>query len=225
MLNDDEDRGGCDCSAAMNGASDHHSSCPRYSAPAPAEKPRDVILATIKRARQAGESQEMLARWIVEDLRKAGYDPEYPTVDAYMAAARAVHWRNAQLRAYGIEPLDLNAPDLPSDPYSYDFGAGEVIAWSYELARVRYWEGGKPTGWGDWGPPQLSFTKPSVPEGSIRNLTALSIGARQPLAVDQVVEWINSDDRTVGEFARAGDAILARVRGVAAELETAGAPS
>lgn len=35
--------------------------------------PRDVILATIKRARKAGESEEMLARWIMEDLRNAGF--------------------------------------------------------------------------------------------------------------------------------------------------------
>jgi hypothetical protein len=41
--------------------------------------------------------------------------------------------------------------------------------WSYELAR------GKTAheSYCDWGPPQISFRKPSVPEGSIRNLTPL----------------------------------------------------
>lgn len=51
--------------------------------------------------------------------------------------------------------------------------AGEPVAWRYELATVRYWEGDKPTGWGCWSPPKLSLTKPCVPEGSIRNLTPL----------------------------------------------------
>ena len=47
---------------------------------------------------------------------------------------------------------------------------GEVMAWRYELAR-RY--DGYPARYSDWGPPQLSFEKPNVPEGSIRNLTPL----------------------------------------------------
>jgi hypothetical protein len=47
------------------------------------------------------------------------------------------------------------------------------IAWKFELARARQWEGGVPVGYGDWSPPQVSLTKPCVPEGSIRNLTPL----------------------------------------------------
>lgn len=39
----------------------------------PQTTPRDVILATLRRARQAGESHEMAAKWICEDLSKAGY--------------------------------------------------------------------------------------------------------------------------------------------------------
>ena len=44
----------------------HHG--PRFDTTA-----RDVILATLRRVRQAGESQEMAARWICEDLAKAGF--------------------------------------------------------------------------------------------------------------------------------------------------------
>lgn len=41
----------------------------------------------------------------------------FPTEDAYMAACRALHWRTAQLRANGIEPVEipLNAPAYPPD--------------------------------------------------------------------------------------------------------------
>jgi hypothetical protein len=46
-------------------------------------------------------------------------------------------------------------------------------AWSFELARARTWEDGRPVGWDDWGPTQLSHLKPHVPEGSIRNLEPL----------------------------------------------------
>lgn len=51
----------------------------------------------------------------------------YPTEDAYMAACRAGHWRNGQLRAYGIEPLQLT-PDMPHyPPEDFDWQAAEAI--------------------------------------------------------------------------------------------------
>ena len=48
-----------------------------------------------------------------------------PTQDAYMAACRAGHWRMAELRAHGIEPLNLTkVADLTHyPPDDYDFGA------------------------------------------------------------------------------------------------------
>lgn len=36
-------------------------------------RPRDVILDTLRRAKIAGESHEMTARWIMEDLHRAGF--------------------------------------------------------------------------------------------------------------------------------------------------------
>jgi hypothetical protein len=35
--------------------------------------PRDVILDALRRAKVAGESHEMTARWIMEDLHRAGF--------------------------------------------------------------------------------------------------------------------------------------------------------
>lgn len=42
------------------------------------------------------------------------------------------------------------------------------VAWVFELANR--WQGGV---YSEWSQPQLSFNKPNVPEGSIRNLKAL----------------------------------------------------
>lgn len=53
--------------------------------------------------------------------------PHYPTEDAYLAACRANHWRAAQLRALGAEPLDLSK--LPKDQLTHyppdDFNWGD----------------------------------------------------------------------------------------------------
>lgn len=46
----------------------------------------------------------------------------------------------------------------------------EPVAWSFELARAIDRTVGEYT---NWGPPQLSYRKPSVPVGSIQNLTPL----------------------------------------------------
>ena len=45
----------------------------------------------------------------------------------------------------------------------------EPVAWVFELARARRTNGE----YVNWGPPQLAFKKPEVPEGSIRNLRPL----------------------------------------------------
>lgn len=42
-------------------------------------RPRDVILDTLRRAKIAGESHEMTARWIMEDLNRAGFTVERQT--------------------------------------------------------------------------------------------------------------------------------------------------
>lgn len=41
----------------------------------------------------------------------------YPTMDAYLAVNRALHWRTEQLKQAGIEPADLNkiAASLPME--------------------------------------------------------------------------------------------------------------
>ena len=52
---------------------------------------------------------------------------------------------------------------------------GAPVAWSYELANARRWEGGKPAEYCDWRP-RVSVDKPCVPSGSIRNLRPLYAG-------------------------------------------------
>lgn len=42
---------------------------------------------------------------------------------AYLTACRALNWRNAQLRAHGIEPLKLTEEHGHEPPIGYDFSA------------------------------------------------------------------------------------------------------
>jgi hypothetical protein len=49
-------------------------------------------------------------------------DPHaYPTMDAFLAANRALHWRTEQLRQAGIEPLDLSKLEVISHYPPEDF--------------------------------------------------------------------------------------------------------
>lgn len=48
-----------------------------------------------------------------------------PTEEAYLRACRANHWRTAQLRANGIEPLRLTDEHPHEPPVGYDFSAHE----------------------------------------------------------------------------------------------------
>lgn len=49
-----------------------------------------------------------------------------PTRDAYARACRALRWRHAQLRAHGIEPIQLTDEHPPYPPEDYDFKAAEA---------------------------------------------------------------------------------------------------
>lgn len=49
-----------------------------------------------------------------------------PTEDAYLRACRANHWRTAQLRAHGIEPIKLTDEHPHYPPVGYDFEANEA---------------------------------------------------------------------------------------------------
>jgi hypothetical protein len=55
----------------------------------------------------------------------------------------------------------------------------EPVAWVFELGRARYTDTGEYANWGD---PQLSFTKPRVPDESIRNLRPLYLRPASPPA-------------------------------------------
>lgn len=49
----------------------------------------------------------------------------YPTEEAYLAACRALHWRTAELRFHGIEPIQI-PPDAPHEPPAdFDFSQGK----------------------------------------------------------------------------------------------------
>lgn len=47
----------------------------------------------------------------------------YPTEDAYMAACRALHWRTAELRFHGIEPIAIPQDASHYPPDNFDFGS------------------------------------------------------------------------------------------------------
>ena len=49
-----------------------------------------------------------------------------PTEDAYVNACRALHWRTAQLRAHGIEPIRLAHDAEHNPPEDFDFLAAEA---------------------------------------------------------------------------------------------------
>lgn len=56
---------------------------------------------------------------------------DYPTKDAYMCACRALHWREAQLRSLGAEPIQIahDAPQYPpDDAFSTEAEAKNVSA-------------------------------------------------------------------------------------------------
>lgn len=48
-------------------------------------------------------------------------ESQYPTEDAYLSVCRALHWRTAELRSHGVEPvtLPLNAEHYPPDDYVF----------------------------------------------------------------------------------------------------------
>lgn len=62
-----------------------------------------------------------------------------------------------------------------------------IVAWVFELARAKNLETGEYT---DWGKPQLSFSEPCVPDGSIRNLRALTY-SDLPAATAEIVQGAN----------------------------------
>jgi len=47
---------------------------------------REIIIAAMRRMARSGESYEMCARWIVEDLRKAGLEVVPVTVEGDIQA-------------------------------------------------------------------------------------------------------------------------------------------
>jgi hypothetical protein len=65
----------------------------------------------------------------------------YPTEDAFLAACRALHWRTAELRYHGIEPVALPQDAAHYPPDDYDFGPSQKLAveqaaeWRMDLRR------------------------------------------------------------------------------------------
>lgn len=70
------------------------------------------------------------------------------------------------------------------------------IAWSFELAEgIEHVDGAKK--FVDFGPPQLSYTEPHVPEGAVRNLTPL-YAAPSPQPPDDIKALVTELDRNSG---------------------------
>lgn len=65
-----------------------------------------------------------------------------PTEDSYMAACRALHWRVAELRAHGIEPIriPMDAPHYPPEGYSFPAPQAQPLAaWHEDMGDVLWW--------------------------------------------------------------------------------------
>jgi hypothetical protein len=73
---------------------------------------------------------------------------------------------------FGAGPYEQLAKDVAALSSSIVGDDVERVAWQFELARCIDHSTVPPT-YCDWGPPQLSFSEPHVPEGSVRNLTSL----------------------------------------------------
>ena len=80
-------------------------------------------------------------------------------------------------------------------------GQEEPVAWRFELATMR--AGDTYTG---WRAPQLSFRKPCVPEGSIRNLTPLYA---HPPAPQAEAAWREAAAQACERQGREGDGVYA----------------
>lgn len=65
----------------------------------------------------------------------------------------------------------------------------QPTAWVFELAQAFNSETGK---YSDWGEPRLSFVKPCVPEGSIRNLRPLAYGVVKADTQAEPVAWMHT---------------------------------
>jgi len=75
---------------------------------------------------RVGHAKKTLA--MIADILEFGLiKSRYPTEDAYMAVCRANHWKTAQLRFHGIEPIDLTKiEDITHyPPEDFDFKAAE----------------------------------------------------------------------------------------------------
>lgn len=83
-------------------------------------------LATI-RARQAPEIDRLTARAEKaererdEAMERVRVLEQRPNTDAYLAACRALNWRNEQIKMMGGEPLALggDAPHYPPDDFDW----------------------------------------------------------------------------------------------------------
>lgn len=69
-----------------------------------------------------------ITAWNTRLTAKSGEEKResFPTKDAYMRACRALRWRHAELRAHGIEPMQITDDHPESPPVSYDFGVVEA---------------------------------------------------------------------------------------------------
>jgi hypothetical protein len=82
-------------------------------------------------------------------------------------------WPQVTDEALGIPPHQVESQARDVAKWAHEklkSERGEPVAWVFELAKYYNKDTRE---YSVWGEPQLSFTKPCVPEGSIRNLRAL----------------------------------------------------
>lgn len=91
-------------------------------------KVHDAHVALRDRLEERIREREKCPRKPALNARQSGEDERLPlpTRDAYARACRALRWRHAQLRAHGIEPIQLTDEHPPYPPEDYDFKAAEA---------------------------------------------------------------------------------------------------
>lgn len=105
---------------------------------------------------------------VVTDFSLRGYGEEFEIFRVDNAATNTPWsnriWVDSGRRYYLPGSVEI-APIVTPKP--------EIVAWQYSIAKARYLDG---SGYTDFGPLEISTTKPNVPEGSIRDLRPLIYG-------------------------------------------------
>lgn len=81
---------------------------------------------------------ELLSDWerLDGEIRRAGVNLAYVTKDAWERTCRALHWRTAELKANGIEPMQLTDDLSQYPPDNFEFPRATRELSEHEIAAL-----------------------------------------------------------------------------------------